>query len=173
MQDQSMTVLNRLRCFFAISVSVFLFLAAIAKLIAIAQRESFLAYPDYVFNAIIPSFTTQDALSLAATLEIVAAGFMLLKRRRLSSMVACSWMTAIFVSYRLLAKAFFAPKPCHCLGGILDWTGMSEKVLYALPVVLLWYMGVGSAIFLFVSSISVNCNQQPNPISSTSNSVSL
>lgn len=144
-----MRCIIQIRTFFAISASVILFLTAAAKLIAIFQHRPFIDLRDPVFN----SLTTRDTLTVASILELGVAVFVLLKRKDLISMVAVSWLVAVFVTYRILMQAFFASRPCHCLGGILDWTHLPQDVLDALPKVLLLYMGIGSISFLLATNV--------------------
>lgn len=126
-----------------------LVLTAMAKLVAIFQRKKFLLLPDPVFS----SFTTRDSMIIAVIMEFIVAVFMFYKRKGLSPMVACSWLVSIFICYHMLARAFFAKKPCHCLGGVLDWTGLPQKVLDAIPIAMLCYMGIGSLVFLIAASV--------------------
>jgi hypothetical protein len=135
---------------FCNSVSILLCLTALAKIITIVQHRRFLDIPDGVFKPV----TNQDTMALAATLEILTAVFMFVRRERLSAMVACSWLVGIFVVYRMLGKILYVQQRCPCLGGVLDWTGISPKVLDTIPVALLWYFGVGSLTSLFLSSIA-------------------
>jgi hypothetical protein len=139
---QSMT---QLRGHFAVSVASLLLLTAIAKLISLAQKRPFLRIPDGVF----PFLITRDVLAIAVLLEITVAAIMFFKRNDSIAVVACSWLVVMLVFYRLLAKALFVRQPCHCLGGLFDWIRLPRYVLDAIPVVLLYYMGVGSIIFLF------------------------
>ena len=137
-----------LQQWFCISVSILLALTALAKIISIAQHKRFLDVPDGVFK---PA-PIRDTLALAATVEILTAVFMFVRRKRLSAMVACSWLVGVFVVYRMLVKILYVQGRCPCLGRVLDWTGFSPKVLDTIPVALLWYFGVGSLTFLFLSS---------------------
>lgn len=148
MQEQTLHRLKRWQRPFAKSVSFLLVLTAVAKLIAILEHKQFLMLPDAVFSTL----TTRDSLAIAAVLELVVAVFVFLKAKHLSAMVACSWLVSVFVCYRMLAKAFFYSKPCNCLGGVLDWTGISRRVLDVLPIIILCYIGVGSFCFLFASA---------------------
>lgn len=154
--------LIQLQCLFAISVSTFLVFSAIAKLVAIAQGKRFLAVPDPVFSDLFPGFTTGASLAIAAILEISVAGFVIRKRKQLCAMVPSSWLVAILVCYRMLAKALYAPNPCHCLGGILDWARIPQPILDAIPVIFLWYMGIGSLWFLLASHIFHNTTDRPH-----------
>jgi hypothetical protein len=134
--------------YFSVSVACLLVFTAAAKIVAILQHKQFLFLPDPVF-----SFSTVNAtMIIAVAIEIFAAGFLFYNARKLSAMVACSWLTSTFVCYRMLAHAFFAKKPCHCLGGVLDWTGFSENILNAIPIFVLFYIGIGSLSFLFIES---------------------
>jgi len=152
---------------FSISVSIILVLTALAKIISIAQHRRFLDVPDGVFGQL----PMRETLALAATMEILTAGFMFVRRKRLSAMVACSWLVSIFVVYRMLARILYVPGRCPCLGGVLDWTGISPKVVDAIPVALLWYFGVGSLTFLFLSSYaSKDSPHQAQAVSPTTNS---
>jgi hypothetical protein len=138
-----------MRKYFSISVSLLLVFTATAKLVALFQHKKFLLLPDPVFSSIM----TRDTMILAVILEIMVAVFMFYKRKSLSAMVACSWVVSIFVCYRMLERAFFAKKPCHCLGGVLDWTGLPQKVIDAIPIATLCYMGIGSLFFLVAASV--------------------
>jgi hypothetical protein len=139
----------KMRTCFAVSVAAILLFTALAKIVAIAQHKPFLALND----PIITIFRIKDSIAMAAFLEVVVATFMLLKRQHLTAMVACSWLSVIFLCYRLLKRAVFYQEPCHCLGTIFDWTGIPQSISNAIPVILLWYMGVGSLFFLFVSNV--------------------
>lgn len=133
-----------IRTSFVISVCVLLSLTASAKAIALVQGERFLSLPDPVCSFL----ETRYVLAVAVVLEAGVAVFMGRNRRHLIAMVACSWLSAVFVGYRMLDAAFLNTMPCPCLGRVLDFTGLSPKVVDAIPLALLWYMGAGSLLFL-------------------------
>jgi hypothetical protein len=135
--------LSQWRTHFACSISILLLVSAAAKLIGIFQNKPFLAMPDGVF----PSFETQQLLIAAIIIEITMAAFIFVKRSKSSSALACLWLTAIFLLYHILASLLYVQQPCHCLGGIFDWTRIPQKILNELPVFLLAYMGFGGAVF--------------------------
>jgi hypothetical protein len=139
-----------IREYFSVSVSLLLVFTALAKLVAILQHKKFLLLPDPVFSPII----ILDSMIIAAIFELIVAAFVFYKRKSLSAMVACSWLTGVFFSYRMLERAFFAKRPCPCLGGILDWTGLSRDVMDWIPVIMLCYIGVGSLLFLIFANAS-------------------
>jgi len=138
-----------LRVFFVTSVSWLLLFTALAKITAIIQQKAFLPLPDPV----IPAITTRQSMLAAIILELGVAAFMFVRRKRLSAMVGCSWLVSIFVCYRMLAYAFFAKKPCPCLGGVLDWTRLPQAFLDTIPIIILCYMGIGSLLFLLLSNL--------------------
>ena len=140
--------LKKMRQWFCISVSILLCLSAAAKIISIAQHRRFLNVPDGVFT----NLTTRDMFIMAIILETLTAVFIFIKQKHLSALVVCCWLVSTFVAYRMLRVIFYAYTPCHCLGDVLDWTGLSDKALDEVPKVLLWYFGVGSLAFLFLSS---------------------
>ena len=145
---------EQLRMFFSLSVSLLLFFTATAKFCAVIQHRPFLFVPDPVF-----SFTTEMRITwVSMLLEYCATVFIFFNRRYLSAMVACSWLASLFVCYRMLAYAFFAKKPCPCLGRVLDWTGLSQAALDAIPIIILCYMGIGSLLFLLLSNLEVPIN---------------
>jgi hypothetical protein len=132
---------------FAYTVATLLLLTAGAKAIALFEHKGFLNVPDGVFS----SLTTRKTLLIAMITEVIVALFIFFRRKELSSMVACSWLATLFMAYHMLAYSFFAQRPCRCLGGVLDWTGLPPRILDEIPIVLICYMEVGSLMFLLCS----------------------
>jgi hypothetical protein len=145
-----MKILSQCRTSFACSISVILLITAAAKLIGIFQRKPYLAMPDGVF----PSFNTQQLLIVAITIEVIMAVFIYVKRDNILSALVCLWLTAIFGFYHLLAALLSVQEPCHCLGGIFDWTQIPQKTLNNLPLFLLAYMSFGGVVFLLVDILT-------------------
>jgi len=112
---QRVSCAGKSRVCFATSVSCILLLTVIAEIIAILQQKSFLRLPDPVMS----SMTVRQSLLLAIVLEISFAVYIFVLRKRLSTMVGCSWLVSTFVCYRMLAYSFFSKKPCPCLGEFL------------------------------------------------------
>lgn len=142
-----MNDLVKLRAWFLVSVGLLLFLTSAAKFVALTQHKPFLAGEDPLFTFL----ATRQTLAIAATLELAVAGWMFARRRQCVTLLVCSWLVYVFICYRSLSKVGFGARTCPCLGGVLDWTGISPSILNAIPVVMLWYMGVGSLMFLAAS----------------------
>src|SRR4051812_24761404 len=108
--------LNKAQAKFSVSVSLLLFLTALAKIVTLVQQRPFLATYDTVFTAvpIFRTFTIGDSLTIAAILEIGVAILLLLRLRNLSSMLVCALLVAVFSSYRELRHALHAAEPCRC-----------------------------------------------------------
>lgn len=144
MSNPTQDTLTRAIQVFSLSVVSLLTLTAAGKIVSIAQVKPFTTVADGVF----PFVSTGSVLALGALLEIATALHMACNTKRIVSMVSCFWLASAFLSYRLLAAAFFVGRPCKCLGGVLDWTGLPEKVLDAIPALMLGYMELGSLAFL-------------------------
>lgn len=146
-----MTKPTRFYSAFVISVSGFLLLTAVAKVISLIQGKLFLDVPDGVFAFV----KVRHVLTLAATLEVTTAIFILLKRKCLSAALIAAWLAVIFGCYRMLSAAFLSESTCPCLGRVLDFSGLSPRTIDAILLAFLYYMGVGSLIFLVVPDTSV------------------
>lgn len=138
----------RIRCSFALSVSLILLFAGFVKIVAIFRKLPILLEPDPVFTFL----QIRHTLGIAAFLEVVVGGYVIFNRNRLSAMVASSWLVAIFACYRILREIFYAAEPCVCFVRVLEWTNLPKSITNSIPVVLLWY--IGSVSFLFLASSS-------------------
>ncbi|HWY29505.1 MAG TPA: hypothetical protein VNX46_02045, partial [Candidatus Acidoferrum sp.] len=110
---------------FCVSVSILLCLTVLAKIIAFVKHEQFLV----AANGVFPWLSTGEVLAFATALEIATSIYMFLRRKHLSAMVACGWLVGVLVSYRILKRILYVAEPCRCLGGLLDWTGISPQVI--------------------------------------------
>ena len=145
-----MKTIVQTRATFILSVGFLLFVTAAAKLIGIIQNRPFLGHPDGVF----PFLATREVLGISALLELTVATIMLMKKEEQIGLVACLWLVVVFVAYRVLAKLLFLQAPCHCLGGLLDWTYLPRRVIESIPIALLCYMGGGTVLYLVARNYS-------------------
>lgn len=148
---------------FAVSVVAILIGTAAAKVLALARHRPFLADLDWV----VPRLTVRDTMVAAVILEVGVAVFIWVCRNRLSAMVACFWLVLVFVCYRVAAVELFVPRPCPCLGDLLDWTGLPQWSKDRLPLALLCYMGLGSLFFLARTSLCLAAKNKEHLRSAT------
>ena len=133
---------------FAISVFFVLTITAWVKIVALTEERPLWREPDPVFQFI----DVGISMVIAASLELIVAGLVIVRRASLDAMLSSFCLVALFVGYRWLGQALFAKRPCACLGNGLDWTGLSEGAQALLPLVVLSYIGAGSLLFLILGA---------------------
>ena len=133
---------------FPFSAAVILLVTGIAKLSSVSGSVGILDTQDPVFSFL----NTRQLLLLVALLEI-AVGIMALLRNMAvqTRLLAIAWLASLFGTYRLGLWLVNYQEPCKCLGGALDWTGLSDAVIRRTTFALFLYLLGGSCILLLAS----------------------
>lgn len=129
-----------IRKMFLVSAIIILAITAVLKLFALVDNEPFLRLTDPLFTFA----KTRQIISLACGFELFVVGYALLAKcpRKALGLVAC--LATLFGAYRLGLVLIYYHKPCQCLGGVLQWAGLSSEHVDRLSLTLLLYMFAGS-----------------------------
>lgn len=129
--------------FFA--AAVVLCLVAFAKVFALlnptADASLRLSFPDPIF----PFLSAQTLLWFAVQLEIIAAILMFSKAKMAKKFLIIGVISSLFVSYRFGLWLGNFPQPCDCLGGSLEWLGLSGNGTRTLGLAILLFLWIPSA----------------------------
>src|ERR1043165_3376221 len=137
----------RLEQAFVSSAAVLLLLTAVAKLFSLTGSVGILDTRDPVFSFL----NTRQMLLLVALIEIAVASFVLLRRMEIQTdLLLIAWLGSLFGLYRLALWFAHSQKPCKCLGGALDWTGLSDTAIRGITFAMFVYLLLGGPVLLFV-----------------------
>jgi len=140
-------VLNLVKKSFVLSAGVLLLLTGIAKLISITGSARILDTSDPVFTIL----NARQMLLIASVLEIAIGTLALLSRAAIQTrLLWISWLASLFGLYRVGLWLVDHKMPCKCLGGALDWAGLSDPALRNLSLGLFVYLLAGGYILFFI-----------------------
>ena len=131
---------------FVFSAGILLLLTGIAKLISITGSARIPDTSDPVFTFL----NARQMLLIASVLEIAIGGLALLGRAEIQTrLLWISWLASLFGLYRAGLWLVDHKMPCKCLGGALDWAGLSDSALRNLSLRLFVYLLAGGYILFF------------------------
>jgi hypothetical protein len=108
-----------------------------------------LEIPDPIFS--IPTRTVILAISL---IELTVCFVLLGSGSSRRKSLAVIFIAGNFFLYRLCYLILDPPEPCHCLGTLGDWTGMSAETVNLIGWALVAYLLVGSIMSLVFVPLS-------------------
>jgi hypothetical protein len=131
------------------SACILLF-ASLAKAASLNQDLQILRMHDGILHFL----TKSQLLIIVGCLEfVVGASLWLMPNLRVRTKLSMvTWIAALFLTYRLGLLISGDPTPCKCLGDLLGWTGLSDEVVEAISVSMLFYLLLPSAGWLFLYS---------------------
>jgi hypothetical protein len=135
--------MNRKQIFFFLAASA-LTLTAVAKLIGAGGGAKVLKLRDPIL-----SLSNQDAFTLAATVELVVAGYLFFGKNEQWKLLAIAWLSTNLLAYRLAMWSGNITRPCGCLGDVMDWWPWLKVHQDGVMKGLLAFMLVGAYGFLW------------------------
>lgn len=127
-----------------VSCVALLLLAGISKIIAIYQDQPFL----YLRDPVISSLTIRKSALLAATCELVIVAVFLIIRSYLFLILAISWLSTVFLLYKLALYLLGGGLPCACLGYFSHMAHLSPQQTGIITLLIIAYFMLPSYYFL-------------------------
>lgn len=100
------------------------------------------------FDPIVFFLSAQTLLWLAVLLELAVCGIVCFPTSRIVRHYALALLGSLFVSYQLGLWLGNFPHPCLCLGGSLEWLGISSGAMRIIAFLLLLYIWLPSCAVL-------------------------
>ncbi len=138
---------------FLMSSAFLLLLTGLAKIFSLVHGSGgpILDKPDSVIWFV----SNRAVLSLAATLEILLAGFLIVHRNRQPhhQLLMLAWFSTLIWLYRFARFLSGDPAPCKCLGDLLAWTGLSDDATRNIILGVLIYVSLPPFTLLSVEAL--------------------
>ena len=129
---------------FLFSCCVILTITSLAKLYAAFGHVGILGLPDPLFG-----FPNRSLLCLAAGVELLVVGFLMLDVDVASKCVSVSWLATNFTLYRVGIFLLHPHKPCPCLGDLMEAIHVPLRMANTIMECILAYLFIGSYGLLF------------------------
>ena len=121
---------------------------AIAKIIALIRPAPGYAAQLMHFDPIVFFLSAQTLLWFAVLLELAVCGIVCFHASRIVRHYALALLGSLFVSYQLGLWLGNFPHPCLCLGGSLEWLGISSDAMRIIAFLLPLYIWLPSGAVL-------------------------
>jgi hypothetical protein len=133
---------------FILSASVLLLATGISKLISITGSAQVLDRSDPIFTFL----TARQMLLIAAIPEIGIAALAFFRIGVTQSVLMwIGWLASLFGLYRFGLWLVGSKQPCKCLGGALEWLGLSDHVLRHITLGAFLYLLLGAYVLLLIN----------------------
>jgi len=132
------------KMFVVVKVSIISLLVAtgVLKLVTCVSEVPMLG----IESTVLAPLTVRQVVGLAALLELGVASFMVVSRSLLLCGVAGLWFSTVLVIYRLSREFLNAGEPCHCLGSLSKWLGLSDRSADRLSLIVAAYVLAASCL---------------------------
>ena len=141
--------MKKVETYFAYSVAVIIFIAALTILLAAFGDNGALNQPDpllFLKNRII--------FFLAATLDIVLSAFLLAGKNNWLKLILVAWAATNFLAYQLGIWWTHGPNVYSCLGNLTSALPVHPRTLNGIIFVLLGYFLLGAYVLLVLNWIN-------------------
>lgn len=127
---------------FVFSALAIFLLSGVFKVLSVLGKSDYLVEPAPLF----PELSWRELLVVATVVELACVTYILKHGRKIHSAFAILWLSTLLMLFRTALHAIGYKSPCHCLGYLGDWLGLSPAVLDTF----LW----GFLVFFFFGSLA-------------------
>lgn len=118
---------------------------ALIKLASASGNHALLGIKDPLFE-----FMTRRQMQITASgLEIVCVYLILRRRTDLHGLISVCLLASSFTFYRVVLYLIGYKGPCACLGSLMGWFGISDKLLDWFGMLILAFFLIGSYFFIY------------------------
>ncbi|MFM2296035.1 MAG: hypothetical protein RLZZ350_2448 [Verrucomicrobiota bacterium] len=142
--SQSAGYADRIRSAFVFSSALLLLATATAKLLSLSSGTKLLLAGDPIWG-----ISFRHLLLAVAMLEIAIAAFCLIGKQQTAGLLAISWVSTLFLIYRVGLWHMDWKKPCGCMGNLTDAFKIDVHTADMVMKVILAYLLIGSYSTLF------------------------
>jgi hypothetical protein len=141
--------MKKVEAYFAYSVAVIIFIAALTILLAAFGNNGALDQPDpllFLKNRIV--------FFLAAAFEIILSAFLLVGKDNWLKLILVAWVATTFLAYQLGVWWINGPNVYTCLGNLTSALPVHPRTLNEIIFVLLGYFLLGAYVLLALNWIN-------------------
>jgi hypothetical protein len=126
------------------SCCALLLITSLAKIYSATTNAAILVIPDPLFG-----IQNRAVLLLAAGVELLVVGILILDVRIISKCLTVCWLASNFTLYRVGIILLHPHEPCPCLGNITQALHIPRNTANTVAGIILCYLFLGSCGFLF------------------------
>ncbi|MCX8156765.1 MAG: hypothetical protein N3J91_10010 [Verrucomicrobiae bacterium] len=131
---------------FHTSAATILCLTAVCKLISVTGEARVMALADPIIRFV----SLRQLLLWTALLELGVAWYLFNGRNIRARNYLLLWLCGLFIAYRV-GLWLMQYKGCSCLGTVTQWLPVSAGTVDLVMKLILAYLGIGSAVFIWKS----------------------
>src|SRR5207253_4950495 len=110
--------------FFGLTVGLILLITAISKSATLMLGPHLLDVKDFLLG-----LSYRELFYVIIPLEFFIVGLVFFGHSPFAKYLVVSWFASLLLIYRFLSALFHPPKPCTCLGSLVDWLGANPRTV--------------------------------------------